>query len=115
MLTPKRLIAEYEYLSDNPCPRIRMPVRRLMGDLAEIYIWLTLAVLLCYSVMTVASVFIWIYVPFTLVLYVRVWELYGLSKKKLILACAVFFMLSIPSGILLRRGILALFEVLGVF
>ncbi|MBQ8187453.1 MAG: hypothetical protein IJX93_10905 [Clostridia bacterium] len=115
MLTPKRLIAEYEFLSDNPCPRIRMPVKQLTRDLAEIYLWLTLAVLLCYSVMTAASVFIWIYVPFTVYLYARVWDLYGLSVKKLIAACAVFFALSIPSGILLRRGILMLFEILGIF
>ena len=115
MLTPKRLIAEYETMCENPCPRIRMPVKRLTGDLIEIYLWLTLAVLLCYSVMTAASVFIWIYVPFTVYLYSRVWDLYGLSVKRLIAVCIVFFILSVPSGILLRQGILVLFAFLGIF
>ena len=31
MLTPKRLIAEYETMCENPCPRIRMPVKRLIA------------------------------------------------------------------------------------
>ena len=61
MLTPKRLIAEYETMCENPCPRIRMPVKRLIA------------------------------------------------------VCIVFFILSVPSGILLRRGILALFEFFGIF
>lgn len=114
MLSPKRLIAEYESMIAQPSPRIRMPVRRLMGNLAEIWMWLILAVLLCHSVMTIASVFIWIYVPFMVYLYSRIWSLYGLSVKRLILACGVFFILSIPLGLVLRRCVLMLLELLGI-
>lgn len=112
MLSPKGLIQLYSSLQEHPQPHIRLPVRFFVLSLGEFFVLLLTASAAAYNVLSLVSVFLWLYVPLLAILFSRIWDLYGLSVPKLYITIGIFFLLSLPLGPPIRYLLYELFHTL---
>lgn len=93
---------DYEVF-ENRRQMIYLPVKYFLRRIRGFFIWYLIAGLTAYHFAVVNSLFVWAYATFTLIEFVRIWELFRLSKAKLIVLMAILWALGLIAGTLLRN------------
>ena len=84
---------------------IYLPVKYFLRRIRGFFIWYLIAGLTAYHFAVVNSLFVWAYATFTLIEFMRIWDLFRLSKAKLIVLMAVLWALGLLCGTLIRTAV----------
>ena len=95
---------DYEVF-ENRRQMIYLPVKYFLRRIRGFFIWYPIAGLTAYHFAVVNSLFVWAYATFTLIEFMRIWDLFRLSKAKLIVLMAVLWALGLLCGTLIRTAV----------
>ena len=95
---------DYEVF-ENRRQMIYLPVKYFLQRIRGFFIWYLIAGLTAYHFAVVNSLFVWAYATFTLIELMRIWDLFRLSKAKLIVLMAVLWALGLLCGTLIRTAV----------
>lgn len=81
---------------------IYLPVKYFLRRFRGFFIWYLIGGFCAYHFAVVNTLFCWVYATLTLTVFVKIWELFRLSKVKLMIFMALLCILGLAAGTGLR-------------